>query len=190
MIIISLSLVLLFIVNTPISRSSVYSEEIEGVNHSNTNAIKFKITLINHLGSVAIIYDCNKDASERFYLDFEIITGKEPFNLLSVSLNGVDIKPEVLFTSNKELRFEEGQYILDFDDSIQKTGFFVDLNSQDEYLKISELVREEDGINFCVQCIERGTGVIRNVFLKLSVEKLKKFFDLLEEYRKSVKNFS
>ncbi len=66
LIIILLNLVL-FIVNT--STSSPYivpSEKIDILHQSNTGAVKFKISLINHLGSVAIVYDYNS-ASERFY---------------------------------------------------------------------------------------------------------------------------
>ncbi|ACN24229.1 hypothetical protein QIA04_04870 (plasmid) [Borreliella burgdorferi] len=184
LIIILLNLVL-FIVNT--STSSPYivpSEKIDILHQSNTGAVKFKISLINHLGSVAIVYDYNS-ASERFYLDFEIVTNKKPFNLLDVSLNDVVIKPEVLLASNSKLRFEEGQYVLNFDDSIEKTGFFVDLDLRNEYLNLAEIARIS-GINFRVKCIERETGVLRNVLFKLSVEKGKKFFDLIERYNNNI----
>lgn len=123
LIIILLNLVL-FIVNTSTSSPHIVpSEKIDILHQSNTGAIKFKISLINHLGSVDIVYDHNSD-SERFYLYFEIITNKKPFNLLSISLNDVVIKPGVLLASNSKLRFERGQYVLNFDDSIEKTGFF------------------------------------------------------------------
>ncbi|AYE36804.1 hypothetical protein DB313_04715 (plasmid) [Borrelia turcica IST7] len=186
MLIIALSFALV-IVNVYAERpSSTPSEEIEIINQSNTDAVKFKIALINQLGSVAIVYDY-KGADKRFYLDFEIITDNEPLNLVGVSLNGVDIEQEVLLTSS-QLKFEDGQYILSFDDSIPKTGFFVDLDSRDEYLKLAEFARG-DGIKFCVKCIERRTGVVRNISFKLSLEKGKKFFDLIEEYGKNVKGF-
>ncbi|WP_421114429.1 hypothetical protein QIA00_04885 (plasmid) [Borreliella americana] len=123
LIIILLNLVL-FIVNTSTSSPHIVpSEKIDILHQSNIGAIKFKISLINHLGSVDIVYDHNSD-SERFYLYFEIITNKKPFNLLSVSLNDVVIKPGVLLASNSKLRFERGQYVLNFNDSIEKTGFF------------------------------------------------------------------
>ncbi|QMU99772.1 hypothetical protein F0310_04985 (plasmid) [Borrelia sp. A-FGy1] len=166
------------------------SEEIEIINQSNTDAIKFKISLINHLGSVAIVYDYYdyKDPNNKFYLDFNIITDKNPLNLLGVFLNGFAIEPEILLKSNIGLKFEEDQYILSFDDSIKKTGFFVEIGSRDEYLKLSEFAKNE-GIKFYVKCIVRDTGVIRDISFNLSMEKGRKFFDLIEEYGKTVKGF-
>ncbi|UGQ16813.1 hypothetical protein [Borrelia sp. RT5S] len=162
------------------------SEEIEIINQSNTDAVKFRIVLTNQSGSVAIVYDY-KDADKRFYLDFKIVT-KEPISLEGVFLNSTAIDWEVLLASNDQLKFEGGQYILSFDDSISQTGFFVNLKPWDGYLKLAEFARG-DGIKLCVKCRQVRTGVVENISFNLSIKGARKFFNLIEQYGANVDGF-
>ncbi|WKC58676.1 hypothetical protein [Borrelia sp. P9F1] len=177
----------LVLVNVFGGSSLASSEEIEIINQSNTDAVKFKIVLANPSGSVAIVYDY-KDADKRFYLDFKIVTDKEPLGLEGVFLNNTAIDWEVLLASNDQLKFEGDRYILSFDDSISQTGFLVNFDPRDGYLKLAEFAKG-DGIKFCVKCVQIRTGVALNIPFNISVEGARKFFDLIEQYGENVEGF-
>nr|WKT13969.1 hypothetical protein LKV13_04980 [Borrelia sp. BU AG58] len=176
----------LFFINISGGTFITPSEEIQIINQSNTDAVKFELVLTTHSGSLAFIYDY-ENADKRFYLDFKIATDKEPLNLVGVFLNNTAIDREVLLASN-EFKLEGDQYILSFDDSISQTGFFVDLDPQDDYLKLAEFARG-DGIKFCVKCIQRRTGVVENISFNLSTKGAKKFFDLIKRYGENIEGF-
>ncbi|AHH12939.1 Hypothetical protein BHO_0002400 (plasmid) [Borrelia hermsii YBT] len=165
------------------SRSS--SEEIEVLHDVNHGNLITKMILRNDVGSIHMSYPdrVNEDNNDYLVLNFNISANK-PLNLLKVSFNGVEVEHKYLRSSNnQQLELADKQYILPFDDSIELTGFWIYLKSElNEYLKLVEFAKNE-GLKFDVECVERKSGVKRNISFSFSVNGAQKFFDLVDKFK-------
>ncbi|UPA17044.1 hypothetical protein bcCo53_001213 (plasmid) [Borrelia coriaceae] len=87
------------------------------------------------------------------------------------------------FEQPLELKGQE--YILDFDDSIDLSGFYIYLNSDlGEHLKLMEIAKNE-GLKLEVECVERNSGVNRKLSFNLNVNDAQQLFDFIDLIDKS-----
>ncbi|AHH04058.1 Hypothetical protein BHY_1107 (plasmid) [Borrelia nietonii YOR] len=169
------------------SRSS--SEEIEVLHDVNHGNLSTKMILRNDVGSIHMSYpdrvnEDNDDYNNDYLvLDFNISANK-PLNLLKVSFNGIEVEHKYLRSSDsRQLELADEQYILPFDDAIGLTGFWIYLKPElNEYLKLVEFAKNE-GLKFDVECVERKSGVKRNISFSFSVNGAQKFFDLVDKFK-------
>ncbi|WP_233275079.1 hypothetical protein [Borrelia anserina] len=168
------------------SDSVLASEEIEILHNVNDGTVCVKMVLNNKSGLVHVSYPYRheKDNGRHIIFDFDILTGK-PLNLLKVAFNGIPVEHKYLRSSydGKQLELNYKQYFLPFDDSIDKTGFLIHLNTElGEHLGLLEVARNE-GLRFDVECVERDSGVKRNISFSFSIDSAQKFFDIVDKFR-------
>ncbi|AWG43300.1 hypothetical protein CR532_04700 (plasmid) [Candidatus Borreliella tachyglossi] len=157
-------------------------EEIEIIHESNLGKVGVRMTLTNNLGSLIIYYNNDNNARGTYSLDFNILADI-PLNLLRVSFNDVPLDPNALYDPDEQLPFDGKQYKLPFDDSITKTGFLVKLDTDlGEHLRLAEFARGEEGLKFNVECVERESGIARDVSFDVSLEGGKQFFNLIDQH--------
>ncbi|WP_025408431.1 hypothetical protein [Borrelia coriaceae] len=167
------------------SRPSLPLEDVELYHDVNEGELSVKRILRNDSGYVRMTYPFNGKDNKYFVLDFNIAT-KTPLNLLKVSLNGIEVPHEQLYSYFEQpLELKGQEYILDFDDSIDLSGFYIYLNSDlGEHLKLMEIAKNE-GLKLEVECVERNSGVNRKLSFNLNVNDAQQLFDFIDLIDKS-----